>query len=85
MPFCRIHHLNNPLNDGRSIIIGRDGQEIDEENGRKLLKAMQDYGEAAAGIPGAPGPGTRDDSADKAIIKLEPGEMDDGTGRTGTP
>ena len=41
--FFHIHHLNNPLNEDRPVLIGKDGQEIEEECGRKLLEEMERF------------------------------------------
>ena len=72
IPFFHIHHLTNHLNDNLSVVRGRDGQEIDEENGRKLLKEMRDFSEMAAAAPDHPG--TREDDSVDEIIKREPRE-----------
>jgi len=39
--FHHIGHLNNRRNDDRPVLIGKDGQEIEEECGRKLLEQME--------------------------------------------
>ena len=38
--FYRIGHLKNPYNEGNAVLIGKDGQEVEEECGRMLLKEM---------------------------------------------
>ena len=40
MPFSVIHHLRNSLNENASVIVGKDGQEIEEGCGRELIKEM---------------------------------------------
>lgn len=39
-PFGRIRHLRNECNEGRVVLIGRDGQEIDGECGKELCKIL---------------------------------------------
>ncbi|OIW24404.1 YTH-domain-containing protein [Coniochaeta ligniaria NRRL 30616] len=39
--FRFIGHLLNPLNDNLPVLVGKDGQEIEEECGRKLLEEME--------------------------------------------
>lgn len=38
--FYRIGHLKNRLNENRAVLVGKDGQEIDEGCGAELLKTM---------------------------------------------
>ena len=40
--FHRIRHITNSLNDGRPVLVGRDGQEIEAKAGRQLFEAMQE-------------------------------------------
>jgi hypothetical protein len=47
--FFRIGHLKNAYNEYRPVLVGKDGQEIDEECGPKLLREMEDI--AAAESP----------------------------------
>jgi YTH domain-containing protein 1 len=44
--FFRIGHLTNSYNEGLPVLVGKDGQEIEEECGRQLLAEMQSYVEA---------------------------------------
>ncbi|KAL2020398.1 hypothetical protein VTK56DRAFT_8441 [Thermocarpiscus australiensis] len=39
--FFRIGHLKNPYNEGRPVLVGKDGQEIEEECGAELLREME--------------------------------------------
>jgi hypothetical protein len=39
--FRLIGHLLNPLNNNLPVLVGKDGQEIEEECGRKLLEEME--------------------------------------------
>ncbi|KAK0640992.1 YT521-B-like domain-containing protein, partial [Cercophora newfieldiana] len=38
--FYRIGHIKNAYNEGNAVLVGKDGQEVEEEAGRKLLKEM---------------------------------------------
>lgn len=40
MPFSIVHHLCNSLNEDSSVIVGKDGQEIEEGCARELIKEM---------------------------------------------
>lgn len=42
IPFVHVGHLKNKLNEGAAVLIGKDGQEIDEECGHRLVEVMQD-------------------------------------------
>jgi YTH domain-containing protein 1 len=39
--FFRIGHLKNSLNENYPVLVGKDGQEIEEECGRALMHEMQ--------------------------------------------
>lgn len=39
--FGHIRHLRNPLNDDLPVLVGKDGQEIEEECGRRLVEQME--------------------------------------------
>jgi hypothetical protein len=39
--FRHVGHLKNSLNEGAAVLIGKDGQEIDEDCGRKLVREME--------------------------------------------
>ncbi|KAK3381502.1 YT521-B-like domain-containing protein [Podospora didyma] len=62
--FFRIGHLKNSYNENAAVLVGKDGQEIEEECGRELLHEMQLFAEAKLDLemnnnhrrPG-PGPG----------------------------
>lgn len=41
--FHRIGHLKNPYNDGLPVLVGKDGQEIEEGCGTELLMEMERY------------------------------------------
>lgn len=43
VPFSRIGYLKNPLNENLSVLIAKDGQEVEEECGRLLLREMESY------------------------------------------
>ncbi|KAJ2903940.1 hypothetical protein MKZ38_009104 [Zalerion maritima] len=47
--FFRIHHLKNPLNENAPVLVGKDGQEIEEMCGRMLLEEMDKVEEARIG------------------------------------
>ncbi|KAK4249408.1 YT521-B-like domain-containing protein [Corynascus novoguineensis] len=40
--FWRIGHIKNPYNDYLPVLVGKDGQEIEEECGAALLREMED-------------------------------------------
>ena len=40
--FWRIGHLKNSLNEGMAVLVGKDGQEIEENCGANLLREMFD-------------------------------------------
>ncbi|KAL9602058.1 MAG: hypothetical protein Q9179_002668 [Wetmoreana sp. 5 TL-2023] len=40
--FNRIGHLKNALNEGEAVLVGRDGQEIEEECGRRLCELIDE-------------------------------------------
>ena len=42
--FSHTKHIKNALNDGQLVLIGRDGQEIDETAGRQLCELIDDGG-----------------------------------------
>lgn len=44
-PFSRAGHLKNVLNDGLAVVVGRDGQEIEERCGRELCKIIKQIAE----------------------------------------
>ncbi|KAK0617293.1 YT521-B-like domain-containing protein [Immersiella caudata] len=44
--FYHIGHIKNPYNEGNAVLVGKDGQEVEEECGRRLLKDMFAIGEA---------------------------------------
>lgn len=39
--FYRIGHLKNPLNENQAVLVGKDGQEVEEQCGRQLLMEME--------------------------------------------
>lgn len=39
-PFWLVGHLKNAYNENQSVIVGRDGQEIEEECGKELCKIL---------------------------------------------
>jgi hypothetical protein len=43
--FSRVGHLKNSLNEGQAVLVGRDGQEIEEECGRMLCELIDEVGE----------------------------------------
>lgn len=45
--FHRIGHLKNALNDGLAVLIGKDGQEIEEGCGRSLVGLIDEEVDAA--------------------------------------
>lgn len=46
--FYRIGHLKNPYNEYLPVLVGKDGQEIEEECGAELLHEMEAYAESRA-------------------------------------
>jgi hypothetical protein len=48
--FYRVHHLKNSLNEDLSVIIGKDGQEIEEECGRALIQEMDTVADSKRGL-----------------------------------
>lgn len=40
--FGRIGHLKNSLNDNQAVLIGKDGQEIEENCGAKLIELIDE-------------------------------------------
>ena len=38
--FRHVSHLKNSYNEGQAVLVGRDGQEIEEECGRRLCALM---------------------------------------------
>jgi hypothetical protein len=42
--FSHTKHIKNALNDGQLVLIGRDGQEIDEIAGRQLCDLIDEFG-----------------------------------------
>ena len=53
--FARIGHLKNSLNEGHAVLVGRDGQEIEEECGRRLAAEIDEVG--GVGVGGGTGEG----------------------------
>lgn len=45
VPFSRIGYLKNPLNENLSVLIAKDGQEVEEDCGCALLRKMEFYAE----------------------------------------
>lgn len=50
LPFGATEHLTNPLNEGKPVKIGRDGQELPPDVGEALV-ALIEEGADAAGVP----------------------------------
>lgn len=48
--FRRIGHLKNALNEGLAVLIGKDGQEIDEACGSNLITLIEEEADAAMGM-----------------------------------
>lgn len=44
--FFRIGHIKNPYNDNQAVLVGKDGQEVEAECGRRLLQEMHEFAEA---------------------------------------
>ncbi len=44
--FFRIGHLKNALNEGLAVLVGKDGQEVEEGCGRELVREMFAFAEA---------------------------------------
>ena len=42
--FNCVGHLKNALNEGQAVLVGRDGQEIEGECGRKLCELIDEEG-----------------------------------------
>jgi len=44
--FSYVHHLKNSLNEDLSVVVGKDGQEIEEECARGLMREMDSTADA---------------------------------------
>ncbi|KAB5566676.1 YT521-B-like domain-containing protein [Coniochaeta sp. 2T2.1] len=62
--FNFIGHIRNPLNDNLAVLVGKDGQEIEEEAGRALLREMEAIARAQEGDPEGWGDRDRDRNGD---------------------
>jgi UDP-N-acetylmuramoylalanine-D-glutamate ligase len=47
--FQKVGHLKNALNENQAVLIGKDGQEIEEACGRALVEIIDEEVEAALG------------------------------------
>ena len=48
-------HLKNSLNEGQAVLIGKDGQEIEERCGEELIKLIDEEAERQiSGMPPMP-------------------------------
>ncbi|KAK3384406.1 YT521-B-like domain-containing protein [Lasiosphaeria ovina] len=67
--FFRVGHLKNRYNEYLPVLVGKDGQEIEEECGRQLLLEMEQFAEAKADVEaarrGAKKPIKREDSMER--------------------
>ena len=45
--FSRIGHLKNPYNENQAVLIGKDGQEIEERCGSALIELIDEEVESA--------------------------------------
>lgn len=52
--FNRVGHLKNSLNEGQAVLVGRDGQEIEGQCGRKLCELIDEEGKVATSWGGPP-------------------------------
>jgi hypothetical protein len=52
--FGHVRHLRNSLNNDLPVLVGKDGQEIEEECGRKLLEQMERVARSRNGAHGPP-------------------------------
>ncbi|MCJ1231207.1 hypothetical protein MMC12_007884 [Toensbergia leucococca] len=50
--FSKVGHLKNRLNDGQAVLVGRDGQEIEEVCGRGLCEIIDEEGRLNAAVEG---------------------------------
>ena len=48
--FRKVGHLKNALNGGQAVLVGRDGQEIDESCGRALCQLIDEERDRIARI-----------------------------------
>jgi hypothetical protein len=48
--FHRVGHLKNSLNEGQAVLIGKDGQEIEERTGASLIELIDEEYEIASRI-----------------------------------
>ncbi|KAB5583254.1 YT521-B-like domain-containing protein [Coniochaeta sp. 2T2.1] len=64
--FSFIGHIRNPLNDNLAVLVGKDGQEIEEEAGRALLKEMEAIARAEESGPEGWGDRDRDRNGDRS-------------------
>lgn len=52
MLFHTVHHIKNTFNEGFSVIVGKDGQEIEEQSGYDLVGEMDLLDDIKAGGAG---------------------------------
>lgn len=57
VPFSRIGHLKNSLNENLPVLIAKDGQEVEEDCGRALLREMESYAQWESNKTAFPPPG----------------------------
>jgi YTH domain-containing protein 1 len=50
--FHRIGHLKNPFNENQAVLIGKDGQEIEENCGAGLIELINEEVDTALNIGG---------------------------------
>lgn len=67
--FFRIGHLKNPYNDNMSVLVGKDGQEIEPGCGAELLREMEIIAEASGGSGGGDGSGHSHHGNSKRWVK----------------
>ena len=45
--FSRVGHLKNMLNENQAVLVGRDGQEVDDRCGAALCELIDEEGKAS--------------------------------------
>lgn len=69
--FFRIGHLKNAYNEGQTVLVGKDGQEIEEGCGAELLREMEAFAEALWNDRRDTGPSQGGGYAGRRYVKQE--------------
>src|SRR5689334_2629938 len=68
--FFHVGHIKNAYNEGNAVLVGKDGQEVEEGAGRQLVKEMFGFAEWKAGYESRPR-GRRAEEPPRKFIKRE--------------